>query len=221
MSQGFPERYHSRVLANQPVCDTAYELIIDRAGLEFQAGHEIMIHGDAPEEDRQYSIASGVEDEHLHILYRIIPDGLMTPKLKKKQPGDSIEFTGAIGNFLIRNSSAPIVFIATGTGVAPTACFVRSHPGINLTLLHGVRQVEDLFYHELFKPYHYEPCISGDAPGRYFHGRVTDRLANSSFGDDTHYYLCGSNDMILEIRSMLKKREVPDNQIFTEAYFFW
>ena len=222
MSQQFPERYTSRVVSNLPVCETSYEIVIERAGLNFEAGHEIMIHGDTPDEDRQYSIASGIAEEHLHILYRVIPDGLMTPKLKQKQAGDAIEFTGAIGSFLIRDFLAPMVFVATGTGIAPAAWFVRSHQGLNLTLLHGVRDVQDLFYRDQFPPETYHACISGEVEDtEHFKGRVTHFLADQVYPDDTHYYLCGSNDMILETRRMLKDRNVPDNQIFTEAYYFW
>ena len=62
---------------------------------------------------------------------------------------------------------------------------------------------------------------SCDTPGDHFAGRVTDKLDTLSFAPETHYYLCGSNDMILELRRKLKDREVADNQIFTEAYYFW
>jgi ferredoxin/flavodoxin---NADP+ reductase len=221
MSQRFPQRYQSRVVSQHRISESAYELVIERHGLEFQAGREIMIHGDAPEEDRQYSIASGEQDEHLHLIYRLIPEGLMTPKLVKKVAGDPIEFTGPIGSFLIRDFLAPLVFFATGTGVAPAISFIKSHPGLDLTLVHGVRETGDLFYRDVFDPAKYVPCISKEQGTDGYEGRVTSYFVSRTWPLDAHYYLCGANDMILEMRRHLLEAGVADAQIYSEAYYFW
>ncbi len=221
MSQSFPQRYQSRVVAQHRLSESGYELVIERRGMEFQAGREIMLHGDAPEEDRQYSIASGEQDEHLHLVYRLIPEGLMTPKLVLKKAGDPIDFTGPIGSFLIRDFLAPLVYFATGTGVAPASSFIKSHPGLNLTLVHGVRERSDLFYREAFDPATYVPCISREQGTGHFEGRVTDYYASGEWPASAHYSLCGANDMILEMRRKLLDAGVTDAHIYSEAYYFW
>jgi ferredoxin--NADP+ reductase len=216
-----PERYQSRVIDQRPLSEGSYELILDRCGMEFQAGKEIQLHGTDPSEDRNYSIASGEQEEHLHLIYRVIPEGLLTPKLEKLRAGDPIAFTGPFGSFVIRDFLAPMIFIATGTGIAPALSFMRSHPGLNLTLLHGVRHCADLYHRELFAESPYEPCISGESDHAYFKGRVTDRLADFAFGNDAHFYLCGANEMILQVHHLLKARDVGLDRIFSEAYYFW
>ena len=216
-----PRRLESQVVANRPVSASAWEMTLERRGLAFQAGHEILVHGADHTEDRQYSIASGEGEEHLRILYRVIPEGAMTPRLAAMREGDPIAFTGPFGSFLIRDFLAPLVFIATGTGIAPALSFVRSHPGLNLTVLHGVREPEDLFFHGEFDPAGFHPCVSRAPRPTDFPGRVTACFRQRTFPSDAHFYLCGANDMILEMRRLLKGCGVEDARIFTEAYYFW
>ena len=218
---GTPARHASRVTANEPVSATSRLMSLDRCGLAFRAGHEILLHGRDHTEDRQYSIASGEADAPLQILYRVIPDGVMSPRLAAMQPGDAVEFTGPIGSFLIRDFLAPIVFIATGTGIAPAVSFARSFPELNLTILHGVRRTEDLFGRELFAGRPYFPCVSGQPESGFFPGRVTDFLPGFELPEEAQVYLCGANAMILAVRKQLKQRGLPDSRIFSEAYYFW
>jgi ferredoxin/flavodoxin---NADP+ reductase len=216
-----PRRYLSRVLANELVSPTARVLTLERVGLPFQAGHEILLHGRDHTEDRQYSIASGESEDTLRILYRVIPEGVMTPRLATLEPGAELEFTGPFGSFLIRDFLAPLVFIATGTGIAPALSFIRSHPGLDLTVLHGVRAPEDLFSHTEFDPAKFHPCVSRCPGPGHFAGRVTAKCREMTFSPDAHFYLCGANDMILEMRRQLKAGGVEDARIFAEAYYFW
>jgi len=218
---GNPIRYQSKVLELKQISASGYELIIERCDMPFMAGKEIMLHGHQPTDDRQYSIASSEQSEHIHVLFRLIEEGVMTPKLVAKKAGDPIEFTGPFGSFVLRDFLTPIVFIATGTGIAPAVSFVDTHPGLDFTLLHGVRMAEDLFYKDRFTDCGYVPCLSKEKDTGCFEGRVTDYLKDTSFPEEAHYYLCGANDMILEVRRILKDRGVNDNAIFSEAYYFW
>jgi ferredoxin--NADP+ reductase len=216
-----PSRLRSRVLANQPVSPTAFELVLERNGLPFQAGHEILLHGRDHTEDRQYSIASGESEDSIRLLIRLIPEGIVSPRLAQLREGEEVEFTGPFGSFLIRDFLAPLVFIATGTGIAPALGFIRSHSELDLTVLHGVREPADLFFHAEFDPKKFHACVSRSPGPGHFAGRVTARLPELILPEEAHYYLCGANDMILEIRRMLKARGVPDARIFAEAYYFW
>ena len=218
---GAPVRHSSRVLANEPVSPTSFLMSLDRCGLAFRAGHEILLHGRDHTEDRQYSIASGEGDGPIQILYRVIPEGVMTPRLAAMKPGDAIEFTGPFGSFLIRDFLAPIVFVATGTGIAPAVSFARSFPELDITVVHGVRSEADLFGRELFAGRPYHPCISGEAGTSFFKGRVTDFLPAFALPEDALVYLCGSNAMILAVRKQMKQRGLADSRIVSEAYYFW
>lgn len=211
--------FKARVLGQRQLSPTAFELTLERNELAFRAGQLITIHGRDVTEDRQYSIASGESDDTLQILYRLIPSGVLTPRLVKLKIGDVVEISGPYGEFVLRDRRRPIVFVATGTGIAPCRAFFRSYPDIDLTVLHGVRTLDDLFYREEFSRCVYHPCVSADerAPIR---GRVTDFSRGYRFPDGAHFYLCGANEMFYEMREILLERGVPAEAVFTEAYYY-
>ena len=218
-----PIRYQSRVLELNQLSEAGYELVLDRCGMAFLAGKEIMLHGRETTDDRQYSIASGEADEDLRVLFRLIPDGALTPQLVRWKRGDACEFTGPFGSFLIKDFLRPMVFVASGTGIAPAVSFLRSHAGLDLTVLHGVRTEADLFHRGFLetRASAYHPCVSRQEDTDCFRGRVTARLPELDLPAEAHYYLCGANEMIVETRRMLVERGVGDDAIHAEPYYFW
>jgi ferredoxin-NADP reductase len=219
MTNPLPKR-RARVLASKQLSPGAFEIRLERGDLVFRAGQEITLHGPDPTFDRTYSIASGERDGDLRVLFRLIPDGRLTPLLARLKPGDTVDYTGAFGNFVLRDPARPITFIATGTGIAPCLGFALTHPQLNLTILHGVRTRNDLFYRDQLATNAYHPCISKEA-GIGFYGRVTGLLPTLKLDPSAHYYLCGANAMIQDVHGMLKKQGVPDDAIFAEPYYFW
>jgi NAD(P)H-flavin reductase len=211
----------SRVVALNRLSDTGYELRIERNGINFKPGQLINIHGRNHMEDRSYTVCSGDRDEMLTVLFRLIPGGILTPQLAAMRPGDTIRVSGPYGEFVVRDTLRPIIFIATGTGVAPCRAYLRSHASLNLTLIHGVRVEQDLFYRDEFKSISYTPCLTRDETIRdVFHGRVTDYARQNLFPANSHYYLCGANEMIYEMQEILEQRGVDRSSIFTEAYYY-
>lgn len=212
-------RWRTRVLRHRALSATAFELTLRRDGLAFRAGQLLNVHGRDPLDDRNYTLAAGERDEALHLLYRLVPAGRLTPQLAALREGDELEVSGPMGEFVLRDATRPVLFIATGTGIAPARAYWRTHPGLRLTLLHGVRTREDLFYRDEFAGTAYHPCVSGEA-GTEFHGRVTARLRDLPLAADTHVYLCGANEMFYEVRDLLQARGFPLAQVFTEAYYY-
>lgn len=213
------KRWKTRVIKHRRLSSTGYELVLDRSNLCFKAGQLVIIHGRHVTEDRSYSIASGEQDDALTLLYRWIPNGILTPQLVRLSEGDSVEFSGPCGEFVLRDLHRPIWFIATGTGIAPCRAYVRTHPGLDITILHGVRRAEDLFYRQEFQRYRYHPCVSGEA-SPWFQGRVTDFLRKTEIPGHAHVYLCGANEMFYEVREILAERGFPMDAVFTEAYYY-
>lgn len=219
MTNPLPRR-QTRITRVTQLSSTGFEIQFERGDLAFRAGQEITVHGPDASFDRTYSIASGEKDDEIRILFRLIPDGKLTPLMSRRVPGDLIEYTGAFGSFTIRDPARPILFVATGTGIAPCRGFARSHSELAMTVLHGVRTSDDLFYREDLSTYAYHPCVSREAASG-FRGRVTDLLATMPLEKEQHCYLCGSNAMITDAHRILKSRGVRDDAIFSEPYFFW
>jgi ferredoxin--NADP+ reductase/benzoate/toluate 1,2-dioxygenase reductase subunit len=212
-------RRPSRVLANEPVSSTAFLLTLERAGLTFHAGELVGLQGPDKLATRDYTIASGEQDEHLQVLIRLIPHGALTPWLSSLRPGDGLDLTGPYGTFTLRNPGKPVVFLATGTGIAPGVAYRKTYPHLKLTVLHGVAVEEDLFFRSLFDADHYLPCVSRE-PCEGWQGRVTDRLAGLPLHPEADFYLCGANEMIYQASDLLRARGVGNHRIFHEPYYY-
>lgn len=213
-------RYPSKILSSRSLSPALHELVFERGEFSFAAGDEIMIHGEEPEYDRAYSLASGESEDFLRILFRVIPDGLMSPILASKKQGDSLSFTGPLGSFHLADTRSPITFVATGTGIAPALSFIHTHPDLEVHIVHGVHRASDLVYEEWLKQTAYTPCVSGE-PFHGFQGRVTGWLQNNIIPKDHDIYLCGANEMIEEVRAMLVDKGHLPGKLYSEPYYFW
>lgn len=216
-----PRKRNVRVLALNRLSATGYELVCERDNLQFKAGQLVNIHGANHFEDRSYTICSGVADATLTILFTLIPAGILTPRLSRLSPGDMVTLSGPYGEFTIRDPSRPLVFFASGTGVAPCRAYLRSYDHLEMTLVHGVRHRDDLFYRSEFSRLQYFPCVSRDPDSSdVFHGRVTEFAHRHDFPASCHFYLCGANEMIYSVREILESRGVDRTAIFTEEYYY-
>jgi ferredoxin--NADP+ reductase/benzoate/toluate 1,2-dioxygenase reductase subunit len=214
-------RHASTVLANHTLAPGAHELVLARDGFRFRAGEELILHGDCSDDDRTYSLASGEDEPELRLLIRVIPGGRISPRLAALRPGQPVSFSGPTGSFTLRDPARPLVFIATGTGLAPLLSFIRTHPSLRPVLLHGVRHEEDLYHRAELEPRcaAYLPCVSCPAKGAA--RRVTDALDALPLAPDTDVYLCGGQPMIRDVRARLLRAGVPADRIRAEPYFFW
>lgn len=213
-------RRESRVISARALAAGTVELTLERAGMTFCAGQEIIVHGSDPQDDRTYSIASGESDDWLILLIRVIPHGTVSPRLAALRAGDPIAFSGPTGSFTLRDPKAPCLFVATGTGIAPFRSFLRTYPDLRPVLLHGVRTPSELYWRGEIEPRceRYLPCISRDPDHPR---RVTDLLRELALPEGAHAYLCGGNPMIREARDVLLRRGVPADAIRGEPYYFW
>lgn len=215
-----PKTVDVPVVALNRISGDGYELIVERGGISLKPGQLINIHGRNRLEDRSYTVCSGDRDEHLTVLFKMIPEGILTPQLIALSAGESISISGPYGEFVIRDPMRPVIFFATGTGVAPCRAYLRSHKNLHMTLVHGVQKEADLYYRNEFEELSYHPCLSREEKNGTFHGRVTAYARENTFPENSHYYLCGANEMIYEMQEILADRGVNTDCIFTEAYYY-
>jgi len=208
------------VKGNNEIAENAFLLSFPR-NFNFTAGQVIGITLAKAEEPRLYSIASGAQQDEVWILYTIKTDGLLTPQLARVKAGDTIFITKPFGNFICREEKA--VWIATGTGIAPFASMFFSGQHQNKVLIQGNRTKDGLYFSEHFSKQmesNYQPCCSREKRPDCFQGRVTDYL-NTLENIDTRitYYLCGSAEMVVDVRDLLIEKGVPFNNIIAEIFF--
>ncbi len=144
---------------------------------DFAAGQYLSVrYGDRT---RAYSIASSPNREETELCIRRVPDGRLSPRLcEDLSVGDRLAVRGPNGHLLLEDPSPrDMVFLATGTGVAPMKSMIdytfetgrdrpRDEPR-DVWLFLGAAWVDDLPYHEEFRAlaadhdnFHYVPCLS-------------------------------------------------------------
>lgn len=208
-----------KILDQQSTGLDAHLLRLERPSWSWKAGQLVSLGGTNPLDQRDYSIASGEQDETLDVLYRLIPHGVVTPHLLRLKKGDRIPVQGPYGRFVVKDSTRPLVFCATGTGIAPCRSFIRSYPDLNVTLLHGVRYPADLYFREEMENLTYMPFCSREA-FRGKTGRLTEHLRKIELPENAVYYLCGANEMIYEAEEILKSRGVNPIDLSHEPYYY-
>ena len=188
---------------------------------EFKAGQVIGISLEEDGPRRLYSICSGEEDPLIQVLFNVIEEGYLTPRLSEVEPGDIIWITEPRGEFTCNMEEA--VWIATGTGIAPFYSMFRSGLAGGKTLIHGNRYLEQFLFFDDFDSMpagHYIRCCTGEDDGNVFAGRVTEYLEElPSLNPQLKYYICGSAEMVVDTRDILIMKGVPFDHIISEIYF--
>jgi len=201
---------------------TAYVLQFDRLNTPFRAGQHILLGKINDIQAREYSIYSAEQDEYFEVLIKKVMEGKVSRQLKSVKPGETLNFENPVGYFVLQDEHIKMrkfLFIASGTGIAPFHSFVRSYPGLEYKLLHGIRYSSDACEKEAYDKNRLVLCTSRDNKGDYY-GRVTDYLIENPVEDkNTLCYFCGNCEMIHEAYDILLKQGIPSENLFTEVYF--
>ena len=210
-----------KIIEIRPLTERTFVLRLDRGNMQFKAGQHIIVGPDGELDQREYSVYSGEKDDYLEILVREIPDGNVSKQLKQCKPGELLKVNGPFGSFGLESFdmfSRKLVFIASGTGISPFHSFVRSYPGIDYTLIHGVSYKNEAYENKDYDPRRYILCTSIEPTGGR-KGRVTRFLPGYRVNPDMLFYVCGNNRMIYEVYHILRDKGIPDENIFSEVYF--
>ncbi|MCX6258000.1 MAG: oxidoreductase [Bacteroidia bacterium] len=209
-----------RILTNTCIAKSTYLLTFQRH-FDFIPGQVVGISNSHGQDPRLYSIASGNKDKNISILYKVNPEGLLTPDLQHLQTGAPLLVTEPFGTFT--GNDEPAWWIANGTGVAPFVSMFFSGMTNNKTLIHGNREAESFFFSHEFSTLlsdHYIKCSTVEKIEGFYQGRLTDYLARlKEIPVSIKYYLCGSAEMVVDTRDLLISRGIPFDNIISEIYF--
>ncbi len=213
------KRTTCKVLDIRRLTESTAVLRFERHGLDFEPGQYIRVGIEGDPEIRDYSVYSGSGDDYLEVLVRRVEDGLVSKQLCDLGPGEQVDVGGPYGHFKLVEPirSAPLLFIATGTGISPYHSFAASYPELEYRLVHGTARLEEA-YEAAFYGDRYFHCVSRGEGGD-FQGRVTDYLRTLDVPTATNAFLCGNCDMIYEAFDLLQEKGLPTAQIHTEVYF--
>ena len=206
--------------------------------LRFESGHFVMIglEVDGKPLMRAYSIASPHYDEHLEFFSIKVQNGPLTSRLQHLRVGDPVLISKKPTGTLVLRDLKPgkhLYLFATGTGLAPFLSITQDPETYEkfekVVLMHGVRQVNELAYQDLFQehlPEHeflgemlrgklvYYPTVTRE-PFRN-RGRLTDVIESGQLFADTglppldpavdRAMICGSPSMLKDTAAMLDAR---------------
>lgn len=128
---------------------------------------------------RAYSIANSPTEDELEICVRRVPGGVLSPQLcDTLSVGDTVTVRGPYGELVLQDQSPrDMVFLATGTGVAPFKGMIDyvfetgrdefDGETRDIWLFLGTAWLDDLPYREAFQKlhqerdnFHFVPCLS-------------------------------------------------------------
>jgi len=208
-----------RVTSNVEIAPAVYRLSFPRTW-DFVPGQSIALTLDPRVPARFYSIASGTGDSLVDVLYDLVPEGLLTPRLAALVPGDEILSSRPFGAF--RDANGPSCWIATGTGIAPFVSMARSGSTEGKLLIHGSRSIAGLLDRGWFSSLldgRYVPCCTREKEEGVFDGRPTAWLSVKPIPSAERFLLCGNSGMVVDARDILIGRGVKFADVVAEIYF--
>lgn len=201
----------------------------------FDPGQYVSMVVDEQGDRRSYSISSKPENQMgFDLLIDHTPQGVGTQFLQNLELGAEVDVMGPLGRFIFQpgGSEEELIFIATGSGIAPFRSMIMSllQEGTErrpMTLYWGMRFVEELFWlddfqglAENFSNFKFHPVIS-QAVEQWplCRGRVTDCLNIHGTPVNAAYYLCGNAHMIADTRALLEQKGVAEENVHFEKFF--
>src|SRR5215217_2644802 len=187
--------------------DTLFSFTTTRSrGLRFKNGHFLMVGLKVEDKPllRAYSVASPNYEEHLEFFSIKVKNGPLTSRLQHLKVGDQVLVGNKpVGTLIVGNvlPGKRLYLLSTGTGLAPFLSIIRDPETYErfgqIVLVHGVRQVDELAYHDLLTrhlPAHevlgelvtsqlrYYPTVTRET----YHtmGRVTELMETGKLFDD-------------------------------------
>lgn len=219
--------------------------------LRFNNGHFTMIGLRVNEKPllRAYSIASANYEEHLEFLSIKVDDGPLTSRLQHIKVGDTVIVGRKPTGTLVVDYLLPgkrLYMLATGTGLAPFMSIVRDPETYErfeqVILVHGVRIVDELAYHDLLLehlPSHeflgdivssqmlYYPTVTREEFKNT--GRIPELIESGKLFSDLdlpelnpaedRVMICGSPGMLRDLKQMLEQRGFNEGNTSTPGDF--
>ena len=198
-------------------------VLVEPKDLSFKPGQfisfEVRKEGFPAPVVRPYSIASPpAQRGRVTLVFNLVVGGPGSTYLYGLRAGDRTTFKGPAGSFYLKDDGTrDLLFVATGTGIAPIRSMILAQLERRttqaVTLFWGLRSQRDLYYQEEFQ------SLAGQYPRFSFvatlskpeagwtgvTGRVTalvqDRITSVR---NLAAYLCGNGGMIREVTALLQ-----------------
>lgn len=220
--------------------------------IEMKAGQFVNLSFEENNETckRPYSIASSPSFNQktgkIELCIKLVENGFFTPKLWNKKENDIVHIMGPLGIFTLEKSNPEkkLVFIGTGTGIAPLRSMIKEElekqanqekidnieseaVTINreIMLIFGVRHENEILYREEFEKlekenpnFKYLEIVS--RPEKTWIGRTGHVQDNFESIDplNSQVYMCGLPQMVEGAKQKLLEMGLQESDIHNEIY---
>ncbi|HCE2183340.1 FAD-binding oxidoreductase [Vibrio sp. Vb2133] len=180
---------------------------------------------------RSYSIAnacSALKQIELHI--RKVPDGAMSGLLFGSVAENQLmRMEGPKGTFFVRDGDKPLVFIATGTGIAPVKAMVEQLISTDdqreVHIYWGMQYQSEIYCQELmsysqqYANIHFTSVLSQESHPQSECGYVQDIVIKNVAGlEFFEVYACGSVKMIEAAKALFIEHGLPSEAFLSDAF---
>jgi len=215
---------------------TRLDIQLDRP-LDHRPGQfaQLSIEG-LPDHSRSYSFATPpAPDGQVCFFIRHVPGGRLSGLVHRADlnlVGRRVDVSGPSGDCWLRGSTAPLLFIAGGSGLAPILAILedaaRQGTDRPTTVLFGARSQRDLYALDQLQhiaerwsgPFTVLPVLSNEPHNSQWDGAqglVTQHI-QAHLSAHTHAYLCGPPGMIDAALPFLSDAGVPTEHIHFDRF---
>ena len=231
------KRFTARLVEAETLCPEARRFVLEAMRSDpfvFQPGQYVRLTAGRGGvfEERYYSIASAPDGGRRFELCIGTGDDKIGRFLAAAAPGERFECYGPAGKFVSAQGEKDALFVCHGTGIAPLRSMIEDRlareSASRTVLLHGVRTPDRLFFGRRFaeleeerEPFSFMPTVSRPGNGwQGRRGRVQHHLAEALglLGADYDVYLCGSPEMVGDLRERLAAAGVPEAAVHYEKF---
>jgi len=238
------------VLGNQRWTEELTSLKIDAPLGQFNAGQFVRVGLEIDDEivARPYSLVNAPSEPALEILFNIVPEGPLSPRLFDLKQGDDVLVAANPAGFLTIDEvpeATNLWMMATGTAIGPFLSILKGDEVWqrfeHVILTYSVRTAEEQAYANqiaALAELHsnqlcFIPIITREdiadtlrirIPRAISNGELESRAGVSLSSENSHVMMCGSTDMIrdvsevLETRGMRKHRRREPGHYTSEKY---
>ncbi|MFC3609463.1 benzoate 1,2-dioxygenase electron transfer component BenC [Stutzerimonas tarimensis] len=227
-------RFEARLAAVTPHQDAALEVSFETLSgatpPSFLPGQYVNIGVPGSGQTRAYSFSSAPGAARFGFLIKRVPGGLMSGYLDRAQAGESLEFTGPLGSFYLREVTRPLLMLAGGTGLAPFLSMleVLAERGCEqpIRLIYGVTRDQDLVLVDRLEAvasrlpgFSFQTCVADPDSAHPRTGYVTGHMTADMLNDgDVDVYLCGPPPMVDAVRRHFDQQGVVPRNFHYEKF---
>ena len=181
---------------------------------------------------RSYSVANAkAADNQLQLHIRSVQGGAMSDYwFNQAKANDLLRINGPLGSFFLRGlTDLHLVFLATGTGIAPVKAMLEqlasapeAKQPLSVAVYWGGREPQDLYsdpgqWHPALR---YVPVLSRAPEGWTGTRGYVQKALLADLPDLSHtvVYACGSDVMIQSAKAALTQAGLPDKRFYSDAF---